>query len=176
MDIGVVLLMGVSGSGKSTTASLLHERLGWPFRDADSFHPPENIEKMSRGVPLDDADRLPWLHAIAAWIDERLAGGERGIVTCSALKRAYRDILVGGRTGVAVVHLRGDKPLIAGRLAARSDHFMPPALLDSQFAALEAPVPAEGVIEISVAAPPEAVADGIIRALKLEAAPQPTGR
>jgi gluconokinase len=172
MAVAVVLLMGVSGSGKSTTAALLHDRLGWPFRDADSFHPPENVAKMSRGVPLDDADRLPWLRAIAAWIDERLERGERGVVTCSALKRAYRDILVGGREGVAVVHLRGDKPLIAGRLAARSDHFMPPALLDSQFAALEAPAPEEGVLEVSVAAPPEAVAESIIRGLKLKARPR----
>src|SRR4029079_5449707 len=101
----VIVLMGVSGSGKSTTGATLSRRLGWPFRDADSFHPPANVAKMSRGVPLTDEDRWPWLDAIAKWIDARCAAGERGVVSCSALKREYRDRIVGspdgGRTGVS---------------------------------------------------------------------------
>jgi gluconokinase len=165
----VLILMGVAGSGKSTTAAALSERLGWPFRDADSFHPPANVEKMSRGTPLDDEDRWPWLHAIAAWIDERLAQGEPGIVTCSALKRAYRDILLGGRERVRLVFLKGEKPLIAARMATRRDHFMPLALLDSQFAALEEPTAEENPLVVSNAATPEAIVAEIVARLGLEA-------
>src|SRR5215211_8834111 len=109
----VLVLMGVSGCGKSTTGALLAGRLGWPFLDPDSFHPPQNIAKMSRGTPLTDADRAPWLSAIAAWIDERLAAGAQGIVSCSALKRAYRDAILGRRAGVRLVYLKGEKELIA---------------------------------------------------------------
>ena len=108
----VILLMGVSGSGKSTTGTALSQKLGWPFRDADSFHPPANVEKMSRGTPLTDEDRWPWLAAIAQWIDERCQAGERGIVSCSALKRTYRSRIIGTRSGVQLVYLKGDIALI----------------------------------------------------------------
>src|SRR3712207_6832773 len=118
--------MGVSGCGKSTTGALLAGRLGWPFRDADSFHPPQNIEKMSRGTPLTDEDRAPWLAAIAAWIDGRLAAGERGIVSCSALKRAYRDAIPGGRPGVWASFLKRPTTPITAPKGAPLAHFSPP--------------------------------------------------
>ncbi|MCP8940621.1 gluconokinase [Alsobacter sp. SYSU M60028] len=165
--VSVVVIMGVSSSGKTTTASLLSERLGWPFRDADSFHPPANVEKMSRGVPLTDADRAPWLEAIAAWIRQRIASGEPGIVTCSALKRAYRDVLMAGNDGARLVHLVGDRALIGDRMARRRDHFMPTSLLDSQFATLEPPAPEENVLSVPVSQSPAQVAETIIAALGL---------
>lgn len=163
----VIILMGVSGSGKSTIGTLLSEVLGWPFRDADSFHPASNVEKMSRGQPLTDEDRRPWLAAIAAWIDARRAAGEPGIVSCSALKRAYRDILIGERSGVRLVHLQGGRELIGRRLAARKGHFMPASLLQSQFEALEAPGPDENAIVASIAQPPEAVVAALVERLGL---------
>ena len=169
----VLVLMGVSGCGKSTTGALLAGRLGWPFRDADSFHPPQNIEKMSRGTPLTDEDRAPWLQAIAAWIDSRLVSDERGIVSCSALKRAYRDAILGGRPGVRLVFLKGDKALIATRMAARLDHFMPPALLDSQFATLEEPAPDERPLVVPVSPQPGEVVETILRELGLKPSPGP---
>ena len=135
----VIVLMGVASSGKTSLGERLAERLGWPFRDADSFHPPENVAKMAGGTPLNDEDRKPWLAAIAAWIDELRAAGQHGIVTCSALKRAYRRVIVGDRPDVALVYLKGSRELIGARMAARQHHFMPPALLDSQFATLEEP-------------------------------------
>jgi carbohydrate kinase (thermoresistant glucokinase family) len=153
--------MGVSGCGKTTTGQTLAARHGWTFRDADSFHPPANIAKMSAGTPLTDEDRWPWLAAISAWIDERLAAGESAVVTCSALRRIYRDRLVGGRPQVRLVHLVGSRDLIAGRMEARRDHFMPPGLLDSQFATLEPPGPDEKPIVVSVDQAPEAVVDAI---------------
>ena len=135
MSKPLVLVMGVSGAGKSTVGSLLAARLDVPFADADGFHPPANIEKMSRGEPLTDEDRWPWLDAIGAWLDAREATG--GVVTCSALKRAYRDRLLAGRAAVRLLHLSGDPALIGARQAARQGHFMPPSLLDSQLATLE---------------------------------------
>jgi gluconokinase len=161
----VVVLMGVSGCGKSTIGSGLSQALGWPFRDADSFHPPGNIEKMSRGVPLEDADRWPWLAAIAQWIDARNAAGAAGIVSCSALKRAYRERIVGAREGVRLVYLAGDMALIADRLAQRTDHFMPPALLRSQFDALEEPSTAEHPLIVDIALPPQELVTAIIAGL-----------
>ena len=110
----VIVLMGVSGCGKSTTGAALSQMLGWPFRDADSFHPPANIDKMSRGIPLTDDDRWPWLAAIAQWIDERCQAGERGIVSCSALKRDVSQRIIGARRGVRLVYLQGDMDLIGG--------------------------------------------------------------
>jgi len=163
----VIVLMGVSGSGKSTIGAALSRRLGWPFRDADSFHPPANIAKMSSGLPLNDDDRWPWLAAIAHWIDARCAAGTPGIVSCSALKRAYRSRIVGGRESVRLVYLNGDMGLIAQRLQARRDHFMPPSLLESQFAALEEPGTDEQPLVVSIALSPQRVVDTIIERLRL---------
>jgi carbohydrate kinase (thermoresistant glucokinase family) len=167
----VIVLMGVSGSGKSTTGTALSRSLGWPFRDADSFHPPENVEKMSRGVPLTDEDRWPWLEAIARWIDERCAASRQGIVSCSALKRAYRDRIVGARSGVRLVYLKGDMGLIGQRLRARKNHFMPASLLESQFSTLEEPAAEERALVVSVALSPRRLAGTIIEKLGLEPAP-----
>lgn len=146
----VIIVMGVASSGKTSLGERLAERLGWPFRDADAFHPPENVAKMAGGTPLNDDDRKPWLAAIAAWIDDLRSRGEHGIVTCSALKRAYRRVIVGERPDVALVYLRGSRELIGRRMAARQHHFMPPALLDSQFAALEEPGEDERPLVVSV--------------------------
>jgi gluconokinase len=166
----VLVLMGVSGSGKSTTGAALAKALGWPFRDADSFHPPANIAKMSQGLPLDDEDRAPWLAAIARWIDERRELGEPGVVSCSALKHAYRQRIVGERRGVRLVYLRGDKALIGRRLEARKHHFMPASLLDSQFTVLEEPRADEQAIVVSVAMSPRRVVEAILAALRLQSA------
>lgn len=161
----VLVLMGVSGCGKSTTGAALSERLGWPFRDADTFHPPGNVAKMSSGQPLTDDDRRPWLGAIAAWIDERLAAGEAAIVSCSALKRRYRDIIVGTRGGVRLVHLAGTREVIGARLSARRGHFMPASLLTSQFEALEPPGAEERPIVIDVGQPTEAIVAQVVARL-----------
>ena len=135
----VLVLMGVSGSGKSTIALELHRVLGWPFQEGDDLHPPANVEKMRSGRPLDDQDRLPWLQAVARWIDERLAAHEPGIITCSDLKRAYREITIGARRGVTLVYLKGDEPVIQERMLNRVHRYMPPSLLGTQFETLEEP-------------------------------------
>jgi carbohydrate kinase (thermoresistant glucokinase family) len=165
----VVVLMGVSGSGKSTVGAEMSRLLGWPFRDADSFHPPANIEKMSRSVPLTDDDRWPWLDAIGAWIGERLESGEPGIVSCSALKRAYRTRIAARRPGVRLVYLLGSQEMIASRLAGRQGHFMPASLLASQFAVLEEPGPEERALVVGIAMPPRYMAGTIIEKLGLGA-------
>ena len=161
----VIICMGVSGAGKSTVGRLVAAALGAAFVEGDDYHPPANVEKMSRGEPLTDADRRPWLTALAAAIDEWLAAGRATVLTCSALKQAYRDILIGDRRDVWLVNLRGDRDLIARRLAARRGHFMPPSLLASQFAALEAPAPAAGVITVDIAATSAAIAAEVLRHL-----------
>ena len=162
-----LVVMGVSGSGKSTIADRLAARLGWRYEDADQFHPPANVAKMSAGQPLTDEDRWPWLQAIADEIDRLAAAGQRAVVACSALKRAYRDILVHGRDDIRIVFLNGTQDLIADRLAARKGHFMPPGLLASQFRTLEPPPPGERPITVSIDAPVEAIVDDIIRQLKV---------
>lgn len=161
----IVVVMGVSGSGKTTVGKLLAARLGWPYQEGDTLHPPENIAKMSGGTSLDDADRLPWLRRIAERIDHWLGRGESGVVTCSALKRAYRDIIAGGRSGVVLVHLKGSHDVIGSRMAARTDHFMPTALLANQFAVLEEPMPDERAITIDVAASPAEIVTEIVNRL-----------
>ena len=166
----VIVLMGVSGCGKSTVGTELSHLLGWPFRDADSFHPPANIEKMSQAIPLTDDDRWPWLDAIGAWLDERIAKGQPGIVSCSALKRSYRARIRARRDGARLVYLLGSEDMIAARLAARTDHFMPPGLLASQFATLEEPGPEERALVVGIAMPPRYMASAIIDKLGLPVA------
>jgi gluconokinase len=162
----IAVVMGVSGSGKTTVARGVAEREGWKLVEGDDFHPPANVAKMRAGTPLTDDDRWPWLRAIAAEIDAMRARGESAVVTCSALKRAYRDILIGDRPDVVLVYLQGSKALIAERLAARKGHFMPPTLLDSQFATLEEPGPDENPVVVSIAQPADAIVDDVVRQLK----------
>ena len=163
-----LVVMGVSGSGKSTISDHLARRLGWRYEDGDRFHPASNVAKMSAGHPLTDEDRWPWLQAIADEIDRLSAADERAVIACSALKRAYRDILVHGRSDVRVVFLSGTPPLIAGRLAARKGHFMPPGLLDSQFRTLEPPQADERPLTVSIDASVDAIVDDIVRQLGLD--------
>ena len=162
----VVVVMGVSGSGKTTIAAGLARDAGWTLLEGDSFHPPANVAKMHAGTPLTDDDRWPWLHAIAAAIDAVRARGGSAVVACSALKRAYRDILVGDRPDVVLAYLQGSRALIGERMAARHGHFMPAALLDSQFATLEEPAPEERAIVAPVGPPPDAVIQDIERQLR----------
>jgi carbohydrate kinase (thermoresistant glucokinase family) len=162
----IVVLMGVSGSGKSTVAALLAAALGCRFQEGDDLHPPENVEKMRSGTPLTDADRLPWLRKIAEEIDGWRARGECGVLTCSALKRSYRDIIIGDRSDVVLVYLKGSRDLIRQRMAARHEHFMPIALLDSQFATLEEPTPDEHPIIVDVGGKPAEIAREIVRRLE----------
>jgi carbohydrate kinase (thermoresistant glucokinase family) len=162
----IVVVMGVSGSGKTTVAEGLARAENWILLEGDAFHPPSNVAKMHAGIPLTDDDRWPWLRAIAARADELREAGQSAVVACSALKRAYRDILIGDRPDTVLVYLRGSKELIADRLAARKNHFMPPALLDSQFATLEEPGPDEHAIVVDIAAPPEAVIRDAVRQLQ----------
>jgi carbohydrate kinase (thermoresistant glucokinase family) len=164
-DPSVVVLMGVSGSGKSTIAAMLAHRLHWIYEDGDWFHPRSNIEKMHAGEPLTDEDRWPWLHGIAAWIDATRRAGNHGVVACSALKRAYRDILIGDRHDVRLVYLKGERDLIARRLSARDAHFMPPSLLDSQSAALEEPQADEQPIVLSIRPHPRDMVEEIVMKL-----------
>jgi carbohydrate kinase (thermoresistant glucokinase family) len=158
----VLVVMGVSGSGKSTIAALLAARLGWEYADGDWFHPAANVEKMHAGHPLTDADRVPWLQAIALWIDARRAAGGHAVVACSALKRAYRDILIGPRRDVGLVYLKGEPALIARRLARRHEHFMPAGLLASQFDTLEEPAPDEHPLVVAIDGTPEDIVAGIL--------------
>jgi gluconokinase len=161
----VLVVMGVSGSGKTTIANELSRQLGWEFEDGDWFHPAANVEKMHSGVALTDGDRWPWLRAIARWIDEARAAGRHGIVACSALKRRYRDILVGDRADVRLIYLKGDASLIARRIATRHEHFMPTRLLASQFETLEEPGPDEHPITVSIAPSPREIVAQIIAEL-----------
>jgi gluconokinase len=159
--------MGVAGSGKTTVAAILAGRLGWAFEEGDDLHPPGNVQKMRAGHPLTDEDRGPWLDRVARWVDDRLEKGENGLITCSALKRAYRDVINRRGRGVVFVCLKGSRETIAARLAARHGHFMPTALLDSQFADLEPPDPEEPAIAFDVGPPPGVIAQEIMESLGL---------
>lgn len=161
----IAVVMGVSGSGKTTVAALVAKALGCRLQEGDALHPPANVEKMRGGTPLTDADRLPWLRRIAGEIDDWRARGESGVITCSALKRCYREIVVGNRSDVTLVYLRGSHDLIARRMAARQGHFMPVELLDSQFAALEEPTADEHPIVVDVDRRPADIAGEILRQL-----------
>ncbi len=159
----VLVVMGVSGTGKSTVAGLLAGHLHWKLREGDDLHPKANVAKMSAGIPLTDEDRWPWLDTIAGWINEQAAEHASGIVTCSALKRAYRDRL--RRPNVIFVYLAGERSVLASRMAARLDHFMPAGLLDSQLDTLEEPGPDENVIKVDVAEGPSELLAEILRQL-----------
>jgi gluconokinase len=151
----IAMVMGVSGVGKTTVATALADRLGWSFQEGDTLHPPANIAKMGAGEPLTDDDRAPWLDQVKAWIDAQIERGSPGVITCSALKRAYRDRIRAGRRTIALVFVEGDHDLIARRLEGRDGHFMPRALLGSQFATLEPPTPDEHPIIVSAGDPPD---------------------
>jgi gluconokinase len=165
----IVVVAGVSGSGKTTVGSLLAGRLGWPFEDGDALHPPANVAKMHSGIPLTDEDRKPWLAAVAGWIDRRTAAGGSAVVACSALKRSYREFLLAGRPAARLVLLDAGPEVLAGRLAGRHGHFFPARLLESQLADLELPGPGEPAIVVTAASDPAAVVEEIIQRLGLAA-------
>ena len=158
-----LVVMGVAGCGKSTVAALLAARLGWPMIEGDHFHSAANIEKMGMGIPLDDADREPWLRRIAAAIEAWRAAGTPGVITCSALRRRYRETIAAGKEDVWFVYLRGSRAVIAARLALRQGHFMPASLLDSQFETLEEPAAPERVIVADLTLPAEALTEAVLR-------------
>src|SRR5450755_2259136 len=164
-NLCALVVMGVSGSGKSTIADKLAERLGWTYEDGDKFHPASNVAKMSAGHPLTDEDRWPWLQAIADEIDRVCKEGEHAVIACSALRRAYRDVLVHGRNDVRIVYLNGTRPLISDRLALRKGHFMPAGLLESQFKTLEPPGPVENPVTVSIDSSVDTIVDDIVRQL-----------
>ncbi len=172
-----LVVMGVSGSGKSTIGEKLAQRLGWSYEDGDRFHPSSNVAKMSAGQPLTDEDRWPWLQAIANEIDRVCEAGEHAVIACSALKRAYRDIIVGPRLDVALLYLRGARELIAARMAARHGHFMPAALLASQLRTLECPGDDEAdVLRFDIASPASEIVRRAALALGGEVLPSPEER
>ena len=160
-----VVVMGVSGSGKTTVAERLAERLDWEFAEGDDFHPRANVEKMAAGHPLDDDDRWPWLRTIGGWIDQREATGRSVVVTCSTLKRSYRDLLREGRPSVWFAHVTADAELLRSRVEGRTGHYMPASLLESQLATLQPLQPDEAGAEISGAGSPDAVVDDLLAAL-----------
>jgi gluconokinase len=163
-----IVVMGVSGAGKSTVAAELVGLLGWDFAEGDEFHPPENVAKMRAGIPLDDEDRWPWLRRLAAWIGEHEAAGTNAVVTCSALKRVYRDLLRDGHPSVWFAHVQAASELIRDRVEHRSGHYMPASLLDSQLATLEPLQDDEPGAVISGVDPPAQVADHVLTALSKE--------
>ncbi|MBV8542868.1 MAG: gluconokinase [Pseudonocardiales bacterium] len=166
-----LVVMGVSGSGKSTVAALIAGRTGCALAEGDDFHPVSSIARMAAGCPLDDTLRAPWLVAIAGWLTERAARGECAVVSCSALTRAYRDILRGAGPDVRIVHLAGPYELVEQRLAARCGHFMPRELLASQYATLEPLAPDEPGLTVDLTKTPDQIADEILRTLR-----RPSGR
>jgi gluconokinase len=164
MSNHVIVVMGVAGTGKTTIGPLVADALGVPYAEGDDFHPPANIAKMSAGIPLDDADRGPWLDAIGDWAHGRAGLG--GVVSSSALKRAYRDRLRAAAPGVVFLHLTGDRELIAARMAERKGHFMPTALLDSQFATLEPLQADEAGVAVDVLGTPHEITERAVAALR----------
>jgi len=168
-----VVVMGVSGCGKTTVGRLLAGRLGCAYVEGDALHPPDNVARMAAGIPLTDADRLGWLQAVAAQLGQAAARGHGVVVSCSALKRSYRDLLRAAAPGLRLVFLHGDEALIAGRLATREGHYMPVSLLPSQLEALEPPTADERPIRLAIDPPPEALAAEAARQL-LAGAPAAT--
>jgi gluconokinase len=164
----LVTVMGVSGCGKTTVGVGLAQRLRLPFEDADDLHPPANVAKMSAGIPLDDDDRLPWLRAVGAWQDKHSATG--GVMSCSALRRSYRDILREIAPDQIFIHLAGDRDVVARRVAGRPGHFMPVALVDSQFATLEPLDPDERGVTLDLDQPVDALIDACVAALGVRGA------
>lgn len=162
-----IVVMGVSGCGKSTVAALLAGRLGWSFVEGDALHPPANVDKMSRGIPLTDADRRPWLQEIADVIQGWRAAGQCGVVACSSLRRDYREIITGAADDLRFVYLRGSFSLIEQRLATRQGHYMPVSLLESQFATLEEPTDDEPAITLDAGAPAEDLVASLLSVLDL---------
>lgn len=160
--------MGVSGSGKTTTGTALAAQMGWPFVEGDSFHPPENVRKMAEGIALNDQDRDPWLHALADQIAASEARGQSSVLGCSALKRAYRDILRSGAPRVRFLHIHGPRDLLAERLTHRAGHFFPPKLLESQLATLEPLAPDEDGAVVDLALPVSEQVRAAVRLLGLE--------
>lgn len=164
----ILVVMGVSGSGKTTIGTQLALTLRWEFEDADWFHPTRNIDKMHAGIPLTDEDRAPWLIAIADFIDQARVAGRCAVVTCSALKRRYRNVIIGNRPDVRLIYLKGDMELIGRRISTRHEHFMPASLLQSQFDALEEPGPDENPLVVSVEPRPREIVAHILEALKMQ--------
>jgi gluconokinase len=171
----ILIVAGVAGSGKTTVGALLAGRLRWRFADADTFHPEANVAKMHAGIPLTDADRRPWLQAVTAWMDERIAAGQSGVVTCSALKRAYRDQLLAGRPMATMVFLEVSRERLEQRLRARPGHFFPEKLLDSQLSTLEPPAPDERVHTVLAGDDPANNAAQVIATLWPYGEPNPEG-
>jgi gluconokinase len=176
MEPNFIIVMGVSGSGKSTIGARLAIALGWSYEDADWFHPPANVEKMHAGHALTDEDRWPWLKAIAAWMETARRDHHRAVIGCSALKRAYRQILTGNHSDVRLVYLKGEQRLIAARMALRHGHFMPRSLLESQFAALEEPGQEERPTVVSIEGTPQQIVDRILAQLGMQAQESRTSR
>jgi gluconokinase len=164
----VLVVMGVSGSGKSTIGTQLAIHLHWAFEDGDWFHPSRNVDKMQRGIPLTDEDRAPWLISIADFIDTTRSAGKHAVIACSALKRRYRTVIIGNRPDVRLIYLKGDMTLIGRRIAARHEHFMPSSLLQSQFDALEEPGADESPIVASIEPHPREIVANILAALKAQ--------
>jgi gluconokinase len=169
----ILIVAGVAGSGKTTVGALLAGRLRWRFADADTFHPEANVAKMRAGIPLTDEDRAPWLRAVAGWMDARIAAGQSGVVTCSALKRAYRDQLLSGRPAATMVFLQVSRDVLVSRLNTRPGHFFPEKLLDSQLADLEPPERDERVYTVLADGEPGQTAAEIIELLWPDGEPNP---
>ncbi len=162
----VAVIMGVSGSGKTTVAQRVAAEFGWPFQEGDALHPASNVAKMAAGVPLTDEDRAPWLAKVADWIQARLTAGENGLVTCSALKRSYRELIGNGTPGVQIVYLHGDRATLDAHVHGRHHEYMPTTLLDSQLVTLEEPTPDEHVFQVDVSGTVDHTVDEIVRHIR----------